>query len=75
VRGAGDAFNGQIKSRVSRNSHIRYGGQSYCTKNIKYHTVRFSVRSVKRISVFLFSKKEFFSPRKDKQNKKIKSDK
>jgi hypothetical protein len=32
VRGAGDARNGQIESRVSRDSHMRYEGQGHCTE-------------------------------------------
>jgi hypothetical protein len=55
VRGAGDALNGQIKSRVSRDSHIRYKGQGHCTENIGRHTVRFSVRSVEGVPAFPFS--------------------
>jgi hypothetical protein len=74
VRGAGDAPNGQIKSRVSRDSHMRYEGQGHCTENIGRYTVRFSVRSVKRVSAFPFSRGGFFSPRKDGQDKKVRSD-
>jgi hypothetical protein len=32
VRGTGDALNGQIESRVSRDSYIRSEGQGYCTE-------------------------------------------
>jgi hypothetical protein len=75
VRGAGDAPNDQIKSRVSRDSHMRYEGQGHCTENIRHHTVRFSVHSVEGIPAFPFSRKGFFSPRKDGQDKKVRLNK
>jgi hypothetical protein len=46
---------GQIESRVSRDSHMRYEGQGHCTENIRRHTVRFSVYSVEGVPAFSFS--------------------